>query len=282
MAVQQPSGSGEPQTDAEGLRERAASRRAAQRRTEDAAERFLSTSQASEGRNGMVAAKMFGEAAHEYEQAAREEEQHRAALATVAGEQIIGAITAMFDAVGLKTPRTVAQAVLRGEQVSSEMKIVARCELGLADRVEGLGALSTGDDGDDGRAVRADARDEPDDGDTDEDERDPVDEGADDAEAGTGPVSAEELASAEREIREGFPGAAADEEWVQRSLEQWREREESRRAREAADEALVPTEQQLETYLRTYVDPRTAEAMWRKDRREGRRLDRGSVAGRPA
>ena len=92
-----------------------------------------------------------------------------------------------------------------------------------------------GDDGDGGRAVRADARDEPDDDNTDEDEPDPVDEGADDAVVGAAPVSADELAEAEQEIAERFPGAASDPHWLARSVERWRDAEESRRRRAAED-----------------------------------------------
>ena len=270
VAVQEPSADCELQADAGRLRKRAASRRAAQQRAEGAAEAFLARGQASEGRNSMVAAGLLADRGRELEQAAREEEQHHAALATIGGEQVIAMLTSVFDGLGLSVPVALVQTVLRGEQASAEAKLQARRELGLEERVEVLVPPMP----DLGTNVLAE--------DPDEHEPEPVDsEPVGDAEAGTEALTEREIASAEREIRQRFPGAAADEEWLQRSLEQWREREKSRRARAAADGALVPTEQQLEAYLRTYVDPRTAEAMWRQDRREGRRLDRGSAAGRP-
>ena len=134
-----PSDDVEGRGEGDGLRERAASRRAAQRRAEDAAEAFLARSLASEGRNSMVAAGLLAERGRELEQAAREEEAHRKQLATVGGEQVIALIASIFESVGLRVPVGIAETILRGETPTAEAKVAARRELGLAERVEAAG-----------------------------------------------------------------------------------------------------------------------------------------------
>jgi hypothetical protein len=87
---------------------------------------MLTKGQAAESRNAMVTAKGLAERAAELEDSARAEELHAVALDDARGEQVVGMVRAMFDAVDLQVPAEVAQAVLRGEDVSSEVAAAAR------------------------------------------------------------------------------------------------------------------------------------------------------------
>ena len=98
---------------AEALRREADRAREAQQAAEDRADRDVEAGRSSEARNSAVVAKQRSETAREYEDAARAEEVHQAALARLAGEQLLELLSQTFAAVGLALPSEVAQAVCR-------------------------------------------------------------------------------------------------------------------------------------------------------------------------
>ena len=259
--VEVPSDATSSQSRAQKLRREADRAREAQRAAEDRADRDVEAGRSSEARNSAVVAKQRSETAREYEDAARAEEVHQAALARLAGEQLLELLSQTFAAVGLTLPSEVAQAVLSGREVPAAVKARAmersRRELELTEhRVEPVGepVMPTlgpgGGNGDD------------------------IDDEDDDRVASDEPDFDEEQLQAELRAR-GLGEALIDD-----AVE--RQRRDRVIAAEIEEVWSSSSEATRADYLHSYVDGATAKKMLAQDRRDGRRLDRVGARGRPS
>jgi hypothetical protein len=84
---------------------------------------------ASEARNAATVAGVSADRAQELEAAARTQEKHERALTEETAEQVVGLIRAMFAAVDLSLPHDLARTVLKGEEVTPELREQARAQL---------------------------------------------------------------------------------------------------------------------------------------------------------
>jgi hypothetical protein len=91
---------------------------------------------ASEARNAATVAGVSADRAQELERSAREQEKHEQRLTEARAEQVVGLIGQMFAAVDLGLPHDLARAVLRGEEVTPELRERARAPVHREVRAE--------------------------------------------------------------------------------------------------------------------------------------------------
>jgi hypothetical protein len=125
-----------PTTPAVRLRAQAERARAASSRALDQSDSMLRRGLATEARNASVVAGVNADRAQELERTAREQEKHEQRLTDQRAEQVVELIRAMFTAIDLNLPHDLARAVLRGEEVTPELRDQARAQVDRQVRAE--------------------------------------------------------------------------------------------------------------------------------------------------